>query len=352
MNIAKNPRASFEHTRYFPALDGLRALCVVLVMFNHVHTPTPHWINAPLGVDVFFVLSGFLITTLMLRERAKYGQVSLKAFYTRRFFRIIPVYYLTILLYAIVLAKLHDASKMLEFKSALPWLLSFMEEYRPLSAGNVMGHAWTLSIEEKFYLLWPLLLIWLAPFRGKKAFALVALGVLVIIAPSEPSRSYGGLLIGAVLAIALAPQTNWKFLKDLPAIPDAVLLLLVAFTYALNKMTDRYILFFSASSALLIASLVLREGIVRRFLELPPLVFIGKRSYALYLIHVLAINFAEKLLARRLSLNWENVMACSFVIAFLGACVMHVAIELPCIRLGRRLSRRFSHVEPISEPAT
>ena len=72
--------------RHFPALDGVRALCILLVMFNHVHEPVPAWVQGRVGVDIFFALSGFLITTLLLRERERHGIVSLKGFYARRFF--------------------------------------------------------------------------------------------------------------------------------------------------------------------------------------------------------------------------------------------------------------------------
>jgi len=75
----------YRRTRYFPALDGLRAFCVTIVMFNHMHVPQPRIFYGPLGVEGFFVLSGFLITMLMLREQHEHGRISLTAFYTRRF---------------------------------------------------------------------------------------------------------------------------------------------------------------------------------------------------------------------------------------------------------------------------
>ena len=147
--------SDFWKAKYLPSLDGLRALCVLMVMFNHIHVHYPGWIIGWVGVDVFFVLSGFLITTLLIREREAYGRVSLKGFYARRFFRIIPVYLVTIVLYVAALWVSRDAVKISEFKIALPWLLSFMQEFRPVAAGSVLGHAWTLGIEEKFYTLWP-----------------------------------------------------------------------------------------------------------------------------------------------------------------------------------------------------
>ena len=161
--------SSFEAAKYFPALDGLRAICVLMVMFSHIPggVARPPWMYGFLGVDVFFVLSGFLITTLLIRERARTGRVSLTGFYTRRFFRIVPVYLFTVLLYFTAVHVMRDPVKTAQFKAALPWLLGFMQEYRPAAAGNVLGHAWTLGIEEKFYLLWPILLTAAKPGGGR-----------------------------------------------------------------------------------------------------------------------------------------------------------------------------------------
>jgi peptidoglycan/LPS O-acetylase OafA/YrhL len=353
MTAPEHPFEAFAKTRYFPSLDGLRALCVTLVMFNHVHVRTPSHIHAALGVYVFFVLSGFLITTLLLREEQKGGRISLKGFYTRRFFRIIPVYLFTILLYGLVLVRMHDPARSAQFKAALPWLLTFMEEFKPHAAGNIFGHAWTLGIEEKFYLFWPLLVIWLLPFRGRKALPLIALGVGVLLLRSPFDASYAGLLLGAMVAIALSAQAGWTILRWVARVPDVLPVLLVAFTFAyFNTVSNAHAILFCAATGLLIASLVVRPGVTRTVLENPMLVFIGKRSYSLYLIHVLVINLVESALGRYTALNWFNVVGLSLLIGLAGASLMHVAIEIPCIALGGRLSRRFARAEPVSQPAT
>lgn len=321
-------------------------------MFNHLHVPYPRHSHGPLGVEGFFVLSGFLITMLLLREQQEHGWVSLKAFYTRRFFRIIPVYFFTLLLYGVILWAMHDPIKIAQYKASLPWLLTFMEEFHSAAAGNVVGHAWSLSVEEKFYLLWPLLVLLLIPFRGRKLMWLAAIAVLVLLLPDPHYISYGTLLIGSLLAVALSTQARWTFLQRMPPIPDAVLLLALAAGYAsFNYRYDGTMLFFGAAFALLVASLVLRRGWVRTFLELPALVFVGRRSYSFYLIHVLAIDFAEKVLPHFVTPNWINVLALAFVVSLAAASLMHVAIELPCIALGRRLSKRLAHSEPVSPVA-
>jgi peptidoglycan/LPS O-acetylase OafA/YrhL len=334
---------AFRNAKYFPALDGMRSLCVFLVMFNHVKTVSiPSWIYGSLGVDVFFVLSGFLITTLLVREKERTGSVTLKGFYTRRFFRIIPVYLFTVLLYFLAVRATHDSVKTTQFNVALPWLLSFMQEYRPESSGNILGHAWTLGIEEKFYIFWPLLLLALYPFRARAWLCLGAIFVALLFSPYLYSRSYGGLLIGAVLGIALSVAGRWNKFKALSAIPDSLLCLLVVGAYVLHGHSNAYVLLFSGTVALLVSSLVLRTGFVRRFLEAPILIFIGKRSYAMYLIHVLVLNVVEDVLPKLLAPNWYLVIGTSYVLTIAAASLMHVTIERPCIAFGRKLSKRWS----------
>ncbi len=334
------------------SLDGLRAISVVLVMFNHIHVPVPAWIVAYLGVDVFYVLSGFLITTLMLREKEKTGRISLKAFYTRRVLRIIPVYYFTILLYFFAVHFQHDVARIAQYKVALPWLLAFMAEYRPLTAGNLIGHAWTLAVEEKFYIFWPLLVVMLLPFRGRKVLPLFLLPIVVSLFRWPLNRSYDALLIGAILAIALSRKAHWAWVRRIPVVPDTVLLLFVFATYALNGLTRRYSTLFAVAVAFMVASLVLRRGLLRSALEHPFLVFVGRRSYSLYLVHVLVLDATQTYLTRWTHLNWFNVMAVAFSLSLGLASVMHVAIEVPCMTVGRKLSRRFAHSEPVSQAVT
>ena len=329
---------TYDKTRYFPALDGLRALCVLLVMFNHVRMPVPSAIIGALGVDIFFVLSGFLITTLMLRETERTGTVSLKGFYTRRFFRIIPVYLATIVLYFIAVHVTHDAVKTAQFDAALPWLLTFFQEYRPDTGNNLLGHAWTLGIEEKFYVFWPLLLLALFPFRKWRLWLVAAIFVGVCFFPARFARSYDGLLLGAILGIALSASGRWRSFKWLSRVPESLLLALLVAAYALYGYDHRFVLFFSAAAALLIASLVLRNGWLRRILELPVLVFVGRRSYAMYLIHVLVLNAVEMLAPRWLPANAVVVVMVAYALTLGGASLLYVTVERPCIAAGRRLS--------------
>jgi len=328
---------SFDQARYFPALDGLRALAVTLVMCNHLSAPVPAWLHGYLGVEIFFVLSGFLITTLLLRERLDHGRVSLAGFYLRRFFRIVPVYFLTIALYYVAVRVLDDDLKAAQFDVALPWLLTFMREYAPAAAGNVMGHAWTLGVEEKFYLLWPLLLIALYPFqrRGLVLLALISVAALVLVGPL--ARAYAGLLTGVLLALGIGAATRPG---RLPAVPQFVLLMFAALAYLLVGVDPAFDPLFGAAMALLMGSLLLRTSLLRQLLEHPWLVFVGRRSYSMYLIHVLAANAVSQLAPPALNSHWLVALAGTFAISLAGASVLYVVVEKPCIRFGRTLAAR------------
>ncbi|WP_259071206.1 acyltransferase family protein [Mucilaginibacter sp. X4EP1] len=145
-------------TSYFPGLDGLRAVSIILVVISHVYytSELAKYIRGDLGVEVFFVISGFLITTLLLKEKVKFGEVSLKQFYIRRALRIFPVAYLYLFCLVIltIIFNLNTTLKM--FLSAAVYIVNI-----PLVYGRnwQTGHFWSLSVEEQFYLLFPFFLI-------------------------------------------------------------------------------------------------------------------------------------------------------------------------------------------------
>src|SRR3712207_525289 len=142
----------FRDLRRFPALDGLRGIAALMVVAFHYGGPTLGPLSGWLGVQLFFVLSGFLITTLALREEDRTGRLSFTGFYVRRLFRIVPVY-LTVLVTVLALDVLRGAYEA-GVGPNLWWYLTFTVEWLPEPVP--FGQAWTLGIEEKFYLVWPL----------------------------------------------------------------------------------------------------------------------------------------------------------------------------------------------------
>ena len=142
-----------------PGLNGMRAIAVTAVVWHHSHPGIAELAltrRGFLGVDIFFVLSGFLITTLLLRERAEFGAISLRQFYVRRTLRIFPLYYAVLLALAAYFTFARQASEREAFFAGLPFYLTYTSNW--FDASGMMSITWSLSAEEQFYLLWPPLL--------------------------------------------------------------------------------------------------------------------------------------------------------------------------------------------------
>src|SRR3954467_9507010 len=236
--VAAPERVAPEHAParlgYIPALDGLRALAVVAVLLYHADQK---WIPGGfLGVDVFFVISGYLITCLLLSDWQQTGGVGLKRFWYRRARRLLPALFamlFVVSLYAILF--LPDVLSQLrgEVISALLYVENWFLVFRNLSyfqsAGRppLLQHVWSLAVEEQYYLFWPLILVVVLTVWGKSRRALL-IGVLAGVAIStiemailyhpypDPSRVYYGtdtrvaaLLLGSALAFVWAP---WRLI--------------------------------------------------------------------------------------------------------------------------------------------
>ena len=169
--VVAGPR--WLHSGSVPSLDGLRAVSISMVIVGHASLAWHgHGLGrlGGIGVDLFFVISGFLITLLLLRERRRNGSISLRAFYVRRCWRILPAY--LVFLGALFVLSVFGVVDLTERDWA--GALTYTVNFRP-GTSWVMGHLWSLSVEEHFYLLWPVLLLLLGPAR---ACALAALYVV------------------------------------------------------------------------------------------------------------------------------------------------------------------------------
>jgi peptidoglycan/LPS O-acetylase OafA/YrhL len=224
------PAAPVNEHRHLAALDGLRAVAIGLVLVSHVTIYAPHagWVRqlalgcAATGVTLFFVLSGYLITTLLLREERKHGAVDLRAFYVRRALRLLPAAYV----YLVVIAALAVASVLVVPVHDL--LASFFYVRNLVGRAHETAHLWSLAIEEQFYMGWPLLLVVLAPPRRLRiviglviALVLWRIG-LAAAGRLTPTAVYvrtdlriDNLLLGCILALALfrrggVPGAAWQ----------------------------------------------------------------------------------------------------------------------------------------------
>lgn len=325
-----------------PAMDGLRALAVAAVCIYHAGLG---WLPGGfLGVEVFFVISGYLITSLLVAEYDATGRIDLKAFWVGRARRLLPALFTVLvltLLYALVFLPEEVAGLRAEVLAALGyatnWYLIFAEQsyFEAIGRPPLLKHLWSLAIEEQFYVLWPLILgtllsVWGAARRGYHSLAVVlAAGasastflMAYLYEPgSDPSRLYYGtdtratsLLVGAALAFVCRPRTR-RTAETVPIVrrrsarPGSATALAAAFalevaalaglgilTVACVVLTEEDdflyqggFLVVSAATAILIASCVAarrrRPGLVVSLLSLPPVRWLGLRSYGVYLWH-------------------------------------------------------------------
>ena len=308
-----------------PGLDGLRAIAILAVLAFHLD---PRWLPGGfLGVDVFFVISGFLITTLLVREHARDGRVDLVGFWTRRARRLLPAL-LVLVPSVILLARLVEADLLVGIRRQALGALTFTSNWLEIGAGSDYFHStapqllmnlWSLAVEEQFYLVWPLvalLLLRVAPSsRARAGVALaLALGSAVLMAVRyDPSAGatrvyYGtdthlmGLMLGAALAFAwAAPHRAWTSTPAWerarrPALAGAGVVL-VALLLLLDESTAWTfrggILAASLATTLLVLGVVDRPGPLRSVLDRPALRWIGERSYGLYLWHWPVILIVE-----------------------------------------------------------
>ncbi|MFC7486839.1 acyltransferase family protein [Knoellia sp. CPCC 206453] len=308
-----------------PGLDGLRAMAILAVLAFHLD---PRWLPGGfLGVDVFFVISGFLITTLLVREHERDGRVDLRGFWTRRARRLLPAL-LVLVPSTILLARLVETDLLVGIRRQAVGALTFTSNWLEIAAGSDYFHStapqllmnlWSLAVEEQFYLVWPvvaLVLLRLAPSSRVRAGVAVALalGSAVLMASSyDPAMGatrvyYGtdthltGLMLGAALAFAwAAPHRAWTSTSTwqrirVPAVAVAglVLVALVALLDESTPLTFRGgILAASLATTVLVLGVVERPTPLRSVLDLPVLRWIGERSYGLYLWHWPVILIVE-----------------------------------------------------------
>jgi peptidoglycan/LPS O-acetylase OafA/YrhL len=320
---------------YVPALDGLRGIAILLVIAFH-YTGQP--LGGAYGVDLFFVLSGFLITTLLLEERAGNGRISLATFYARRARRLVPALAALLGAYLIYNAILGRNA----LGTVADYGLYFGNIYFVVShkADNTgLGHLWSLAEEEQFYLLWPCVLLVLARVRRPVywltalVLALVAYRFALVLHGAGMNRLYRapdthseGLLLGATLAYLrqrgfVAGEWAGKLGLAL-AIPPVV-----AGDWRIGLPI------FELGAVLLIAAAV-SETDISRGLSVRPLVWLGTLSYSLYLWHfpvLWAFHANDRLLA----------LAVTFLLAWLS----YRYVEQPFRR------RRSARVEPSLHPS-
>lgn len=313
--------------RQLPAIDGLRAVAVFAVVGYHADL---RWLRGGfLGVDVFFVLSGFLITGLLLEEQGSTGTVALRSFWARRFRRLVPAL-LALLTACLLFWYVAYRDELFRFRGQFGAAVGYFSNWHLIANGDSyfaqlgrpspLLHLWSLAVEEQFYVVWPVLVLALVKTRlgrsGNRrglAFVFFAVGIassiamgLLVVPDSDPSRVYfgtdthlGGLAVGAALAAlrsrALASSGEagftWSNPSRLPRVLGVVSLAITVSAFAL--VTDDALalyrggfFLFACVAATLVWSVTSGEQtVVSRLLSLPVVRFFGTRAYGIYLWH-------------------------------------------------------------------
>ena len=327
-----------------PGLDGLRALAVGLVIFSHVYItagfPTYRGLEraadrlGSVGVDVFFVLSGFLITSLLCREEARRDRISLGAFYLRRVLRIVPAYVCFLLFVAVLAASARANVTARDWVAAGTYTMNFREE-----PAWELGHTWSLSVEEHFYLLWPPIMA-IVP---RRVAVLGALGVLlvepalrswILVASPESAAAtelwtftrLDSIAAGCLVALLSRSPAGVRAL-DAAARYWRVALLALGLSVAGRLLSGKFDVGI-APTVIAVAIAVLVWAAVRyepRSLETRVLVAVGVGSYSLYLWQEVFLNPHRT--------DWWNTFPQNLVLTGMCAATSYHFIEVPFMRM-------------------
>jgi peptidoglycan/LPS O-acetylase OafA/YrhL len=359
---------------YQPALDGLRALAVGSVIAYHLDSGVAH--GGFLGVDTFFVLSGFLITSLLIGEWGQSRTINFAKFWLRRARRLLPALLLVLFAVAIYAAVGAPATQLSQIRGDGLATLFYGANWRFIASGqsyftlftdaSPLRHMWSLAIEEQFYLVWPLIAfacLWLARGRQWLLGAVCVVGTVAsaitmasLYQRADPSRAYYGtdsraqlLLVGCLLALVLArwaPATA----RARTAVSVAGFVGIAYCLWAWAQITDTapwmyrggYLLFGLAVAAVITSAIQPGRFPVRAALSTRPLVWVGRISYGLYLWHWPVIVICSP---DRTGLDGWQLTVVRLALTFGIATLSYYLVELP-IREGRLFRRRFGVAIP------
>jgi peptidoglycan/LPS O-acetylase OafA/YrhL len=292
---------------YLPSLNGIRGVAITLVLLSHLRLSAAGWyhtvFNGDLGVNIFFVLSGFLITTLCLKEKALTGTLSLKKFYLRRILRIFPVAYLYLLVVALLNYWLNLNIPLFQFLGAGFYILN-LSYFRSHDLKAPIGHFWSLATEEQFYLIFPSIL--------KSSFKAFFLSIIFIVAglplictlqdfftPLNTGLFYAfthilikfqGIGVGCLFAIIYFKVEAFGRMISRGKLYFNLLSLFLIFCIPFNFFFTLKAVYLNLFVSILIAYIISsnitsQSDIIFKFLNLKPLLFVGILSYSIYIWH-------------------------------------------------------------------
>ena len=347
---------------YRPWLDGFRGLSILAVMAFNGHLSYAQ--GGFIGVDLFFVLSGFLITSLLVQEYYRTSTISVRSFYYRRALRLLPALFALLLCYSAYAALFQPREKAIAEWKGVFYTLFYAANWAQIGfkagALGTLSHAWSLSVEEQFYILWPLILIVLLKV-GKKSL-IVAVLVLSAVASlawtawlwsHTPNylRMYLGsdtraneLLIGCLTGFLVTwksfPQSKpIKFcLHVMSAISIvAILYAVYAARYYSGFVYNGGFTLISLGAAVIIIDMIVFPSFLLRIFEIKPLVWIGKISYGLYLWHLPIFEVWRQTFEGRVSPFVFTALRLGSVL--LVAATSYYVLEIPFLKLRRRYNQ-------------
>lgn len=354
---------------YYPALDGLRGMAILLVVLLHNFGFMNYFFFGWLGVDLFFVLSGFLITDILMNSLT--NPFFLRNFYMRRVLRIFPLYYIVLIIFLVLLPTLKIQSLDISYYTSNQfwlwtylqnWLYIFKEPY----GDKILLHTWSLAVEEQFYLIWPITILLI---RKPKKLLLIVIIVLVSAIITRyivwnykiENLAYSslytftridGICIGCMLALLM--KINSAFLKNHTS---AIVLLMAIINFGFYFLNDRqsftlpylalvgYTTFAILFGILVYEAVIAESKIIKLIFTQQLLIFFGKISYGLYVYHwpiyLFLFPYFKRLLSadKNLSLLLPDLIAATFVtlIAIFISILSYRFIEKPFLKLKARI---------------
>lgn len=357
--------------KQIPGLNGLRALSIFIVIFSHLNirnyhgqlVPGTQFLDGQFGVTIFFVLSGFLITTLLLNEESRLGEISLRDFYLKRIIRIFPVYFVLLAVYNIL-----QLTHVLHF-SSISWLtaITYTKDFN-WNTDWEMAHLWSLSVEEQFYLFWPLVFLFAGKRRVRFAFFVVILSPIcrMIGARYEHAgfdmysifQRSDALMWGCIFAIY--HSRILAFIQRMVSINRLMLLLPFVLLIAVDQFTQLNHIYnwhlgmlivpfgnlTGTIACVLIATIIVITGhysdtVPGKFLNTKVMNYIGTLSYSLYIWQQLFFSHKIGIFS-----SWPL----NIVMIFLAANVSYYFIEKPFLGLKNRMPKRGPYPGPTEGP--
>ena len=328
---------------HYPVLDGLRGLAILLVVIYHNFDFTNYFFFGWLGVDLFFVLSGFLITDILLRTLDHPN--FLRNFYTRRILRIFPLYYLALFLILIILPFFKSLRLDLSYyEDHQVWLWTYLQNwlytFKHPFGSKILLHFWSLAVEEQFYLLWPITILLI---KKPKVLFVIAIGLLISVGVTRfvlwnlhlKDFAYAnfflftridGICVGCMLALLIRIDINYLRRKT-----ALIILILAVFNFLFYFFNNKYspgspfLAFVGYTTFAILFGLLVYEGvigkikIVEKAFNNRVMKFFGKISYGLYVYHwpvyVLLFPLFKKFFTNQISLsNFPANIASAFCV--------------------------------------